>query len=209
MKHLNIKHYIWAVSVLSIIVWAVLLIINRIEINATIDIIWKAIRLIPTVVTIDLLTWYIFSKWAWKWQIFQKWLVPYPFIQGTWRGAIKTTWDETEMNIPIYLVINQSFISLSCVMISKEMKSKSYSTDFIIDQDNQTISIIYSYISETKISVRERSPIHNGTAILEIISEKERKMVGKYWTDRKTIGEIELKYSCHDLLKEYPRDIET
>ena len=73
-------------------------------------------------------------------------------------------------------------------MKSKESTSKSQA--FNIYQDGEDWVLVYTYINEPKMLERGHSNIHYGTCVLEI-TDKDR-LIGKYYTDRKTVGEIEL-----------------
>lgn len=154
--------------------------------------------LIPKVVTADLVVFYSFTKWLWKIKVFRKWLVPFPNINGTWKGKIlprsKSENDSKSKFIDVTLIIHQTFFSISCVMLSKEMTSHSYSSNFIIDPDNQIQRLIYSYLSEPIQAVRDKNTIHNGTAILDIYKTTKSTMTGSYWTDRNTSGQIVLDF---------------
>ena len=43
-----------------------------------------------------------------------------------------------------------------------------------------------------RLQVRGRSPIHYGAVWLRIIDEPTKKIIGHYWTDRESTGEMEL-----------------
>lgn len=163
------------------------------------DPVWSAITKIPTVITIDFGFWLFFVKWAWKWKIFQGWLVPFPVLEGTWEGVMRSTWfDPASGNslppIPLVLIIRQSFLSINCSMHTEEASSISYSADIIIDSETKRTQLIYHYTNRPQVSVRHRSEIHDGTALLYVINDKPREMKGEYWTSRKTTGDIELKF---------------
>jgi hypothetical protein len=48
------------------------------------------------------------------------------------------------------------------------------------------------YRNEPRFQVRERSAIHYGAVWLKVIDEPLKKVIGHYWTDRETAGEMEL-----------------
>lgn len=169
-----------------------------------VDPVWNAIRKIPTVITIDFGVWLFFSKWAWKWKIFQGWLVPFPVLEGTWSGVMKSTWidpatGKTATPIPFTLVIKQSFLSVSCAIYTKESSSTSYSSEILVDKETKRKQFIYHYANRPQASVRDHSEIHDGTAVLDIIGDKLLEMRGEYWTSRKTTGDIEIKFISKEL----------
>lgn len=196
MKHFNVKAFLWIVVPVSIIVWIFLVVFTE----AGADPILNAIKRIPTVITIDFGLWVLFMKWAWKWNIFQGWLVPFPVLEGIWTGHLRSTWVDPESGktlppIPISLVIRQSFLSISCAISTKESSSISYSADIIVDKDRRRTQFICHYTNRPQASVRNRSEIHDGTALLDIINDDAKEMKGEYWTSRKTTGDIEVKFS--------------
>ena len=66
----------------------------------------------------------LFDKWVWHWKIFYPWLVSTPYIDGTWKGKINSSWanpktkQKTE-SIDAYLVIRQRFSKVYAKLITK------------------------------------------------------------------------------------------
>ena len=210
MKNLNVKAFIWVLVLLSVLIWAVVLYITGAELEVT----WKAMRQLPTVVSIDVVLWLLFVKWGWKCRMFQKWLVPFPCLEGTWEGTIQTIWNDPETRnipgtVPVILVIKQSFIAISCVMYSQEMTSRSYAAEFLIDTEANSKKITYTYTSTPRVTVRDRSVVHDGTALLDIITSPDFALRGEYWTNRKSAGEITLRFRSKELLQGFPNDLVT
>ncbi|MCX5727202.1 MAG: hypothetical protein NT030_08630 [Candidatus Saganbacteria bacterium] len=205
MKNLNTKIFIWIFVIVSVIIWWLVILNSGYKVTGA----WNAIKLLPTVVTIDAIIWVIFTKWGWKIKIFQSWLVPFPCLEGTWKGIIKTTWKDPTTGaspapITIYLVIRQSFLHISCVMYSEEMESASFSAEFMIDSETNIKRLAYNYISKPKEAFRERSSIHYGTVLLTIVSQPKYSLKGGYWTDRKSTGDIELQFKTRKLIESFP-----
>ena len=67
------------------------------------------------------------------------------------------------------------------------------------------LGLVYSYISNPIQTVKERSPQHYGTIAFDIIEKPERKLIGEYWADRKTTGQVELTYWKKIKLEQYPK----
>jgi hypothetical protein len=208
MRNLNIKYLLYLLLGISGTAWFAVAAYSQVDLTNFIDF----IKLLPKVVTIDLILIGIFVKWAWKWRIFKDWLVPFPNLEGTWQGVIHSSWiDQKTGNkvapIPCILSIKQSFAKISCVMRTAEMTSFSFAEDFRIEADNQIRQFCYSYTSKPLPSVTDRSPIHEGTIVFSIIGKPVKKLSGYYWTARRTTGEIELTYRCKDILEELPDDL--
>lgn len=173
---------------------------------------WETIKLLPEVVTVYTVLYLIFVKWAWRFPVFQGWLVPYPDLQGTWQGLLQTTWQHPETGItpppiPMVLVIKQSFETISCVLYTKESSSYSSAALLSEEDDSGIKRLSYVYTNTPELTARGRSPIHAGAAILRIITNPERSLQGEYWTNRKTTGTISLKFRSKKCLENLPDDL--
>lgn len=138
----------------------------------------------------------------WKCKIFQKWLVLIPNLNGVWTGYIASDWinPTTGEKIPVILTtltIKQSLFITSCVIKTQESKSRSILSSFVIDEDNQIMQLAYTYQNEPDQNIQERSRMHFGTAVLDIsIQNGGYVLEGKYWTNRKTSGQM--TFSCQE-----------
>lgn len=204
MKNLKLEWVLWIFLILSAIIWFAIAQIQDLDLTTFKDF----IRPIPDVVTFDLILSFLFVKWGWRWKYFQGWLVPFPDLTGTWLGTIQSEWrteDGSRLDpIPAVLTINQTFSHISCVLRTSEMESHSYVEGFYIDKDRQIRKLCYSYTSTPKITLRERSTPHDGTALFSIIGKPVERLEGEYWTQRQTIGSINMKYKSRDIIDSLP-----
>lgn len=209
MRSVNIKKNIWSILVVSGILFLLLAHIKKISLlNA-----WEYSKLIPEIALGDFIIFTIFANWLWKWPIFRNWLVPYPNLNGTWVGEIRSDWVNNETGkrippIPAMITIQQTFFNISCVMRTGEMRSDSYVEGFQIDKERQIKQLAYSYQSRPNLTLQERSTPHDGTTVLEIIESPELKLKGRYWTERKTTGELIFQFQTSETLEELPPDIQ-
>lgn len=208
MNYLNKKYYIWLLIGFSVFVYLIILYLFPIT-NKTL---FNYLKPISIVVALDIIFVFIFSKYIWKWKLLYNWLVPFPNLNGTWRGFIKSTWVDPKTNkrpepIPVILTIKQSLLSISCVMRTQEMESYSFISGFVINQDNQILRLVYSYDSIPKQTVKDRSPQHFGTMIFNITNDDERELIGEYWTGRKTTGTINLNFWKKEQLDKYQENL--
>jgi len=145
MKHLNQKYFVWIIVVLSILIYGGYLgIVVSVKERLAF---WDYIIPLSTVVLLDSIFLYFFIKRIWKWKKLYPWLIPFPNLNGTWKGHIKSTWvnpttGKSPAPIPVILTIKQSFINVSCVMRTEEMESYSFVSDFVIDRDNQILRLV-------------------------------------------------------------------
>lgn len=194
MSNLNKKLFIWLLLAVSVFVWIALAGIQAIQLND----LRALLRLFPTVVAIDSAVVGVFVKWMWKWQLFHPWLVPFPDLSGAWKGEIRSNYNETasrETHTPISatLSVRQTFIEISCVMETAEMRSASALCAFDIVPDQQQRQLAYIYCSRPKLSLIEKSAMHDGAAVFDIAGEPATRLSGRYWTTRGTSGDIEFR----------------
>jgi hypothetical protein len=194
MRNLNTKWFIWILLSISLLVWIALACIQSIRSPDLPGL----LRLFPTVVAIDCAVVGLFVKWLWKWRLLHPWLVPFPDLSGAWTGEIRssyndTTSTETPAPIPATLCVRQTFVQISCVMETAEMRSASALCTFDLDPDRQQRQLGYIYCSRPKLGLAEKSAMHDGAAIFDILDEPATKLSGQYWTTRGTRGDIELR----------------
>lgn len=209
MKSYNIKNSIWLIVSISILVLLILALINGIELSN----IWGIIKQIPNIVTIDLILISVFSLWGWKLKMFKGWLVPFNNLNGTWIGEICSSWINDEIgerveSIPAMLTIKQNFFQISCKITTKEMESHSIIEGFVIDKKSQINQLTYTYTSKPIILLQERSTTHEGSVILNIINKPDKKLLGKYWTDRKTNGTMSFDFYSNEIHEELPSHLQ-
>lgn len=188
MVRYNIGRYITALVVVSIALFlAISFFRNNLSFNG-IKNIWEDITATVTFVTLICT---LFISWAWKWKIFQGWLVPFPCLSGEWEGEIVSTYNSENSSIPIRVAIKHHFFNVQIKIKTEESNSISTCGSFDIDEDRGLKQLIYSYQNNPKATVRGRSEIHYGTTRLEI-SDDAKVLEGEYWTSRKTTGDMKV-----------------
>lgn len=183
-----------------VVIWVLVLLISGLELRIN----WEALKKFPEVFTIYSGFHLAFISWAWRLSFFHGWLVPLPDLQGTWAGTAQSTWadpatDERRPPFPVLLVIRQSFTSVSCVLYSKESSSFSSAAQIIGEEDSLPPRLSFTYSNRPKATIRDRSQMHDGAAILRIVKASPRVLEGEYWTDRKTTGDLHLLFRSKNL----------
>lgn len=180
MVKYNIKCYIAIIAILAVGFFIIYVALFNLPIIESVS---------YSITTLSVLA-FLFVSFAWKWKVFRGWLVPFPDISGKWKGHLESSYDMKGANkkIPVELSIRQTFLHIQINLSTKESKSTSIAAAFNIDHDRNIKQICYTYRNEPKAKLLEGSPIHYGTVILDI--DENDKMSGKYWTGRKTIGDI-------------------
>jgi hypothetical protein len=143
-------------------------------------------------VTVTTLLGFAFAVWGWRWRVFRYWLVTTPDLSGCWTGTIRPVQDDLEESIPAVLNVRQSLIQTSVSTWTARLKSTSFSAGVYCDDSSGEQMLAYSYTAWPYLSNRDQNPAHEGTAVLTIESDATL-LTGKYWTDRRTRGEIELR----------------
>ena len=158
----------------------------------------ELIYIIPLSITIAIFFKYIFTKFIWKYIPYSFKLFSVPYIEGDWKGSIETTYQENESsNLPknkdIKVKITQPDIFIIKVTLSTNGSISHSYGEYIEVKEDGSIYLNYSYYSNQDATVREKSPIHYGSARCKLeIKEDLLNLNGNYWTDRKTTGVIRL-----------------
>lgn len=154
----------------------------------------KALSDILTTISINIILWIVFIKWLWKLRLFYPWLVQIPNLSGKWKGTtISNLTIGNRAPIPMEITIIQTFLNVQVIIKTVESRSFSIAASFDIDKDRGQQRLIYSYLNTPRASVRDRSEIHYGSALLAFEGFVVKEMEGEYWTSRETTGEIHLK----------------
>jgi hypothetical protein len=123
----------------------------------------------------------------------------FPDLTGTWEGELVSTWTNPATGLPAAPVpatiwIRQGFFSTSIKLRTGE--STSYSTRCLLEADDEAgrFRFWYSYDNNPQAQYRHHSARHEGVAWLELdIDTDPERLVGCYYTDRKTSGDIDVR----------------
>jgi hypothetical protein len=190
IKH-NLRTFAYTIFGLGFLTYSIIFLITQELDNINYN---NAIKHISTTISINIMLWTIFIKWAWKFKIFYPWLVQVPNLSGQWEGSLKSNWDGGKLDpIPTKVTIKQSFLHIQIRNKTGESKSNSVGASFDIDEERGIQRLFYSYVNTPKSNVRDRSEIHYGTTLLHFDRFDVDSLEGEYWTSRETTGELELK----------------
>ena len=110
-----------------------------------------------------------------------------PKLKKEYIGTLVSTYDNSKRDVKI--IIKQNLFETKIIFESNESSSKSITANFYDEYGTKMLS--FGYINNPKAIYKDRSPIHYGMCILEI-NDKDH-LVGQYFTDRDTRGDIELQ----------------
>lgn len=203
MKNIKKEALLWVQLGSFVAIWAAVLYLS----GTGLSINWEAVKKMPDAVTLYVTLAFVFTKWLWRLPLFQDWLVPFPNLQGTWNGELKSTWKDADGRtippIPATLVIRQTFSSVSCALFTQESESYSAAAQISRDEESETLHLNYNYSNRPKATIRDRSAIHDGAAHLRIIERPGRALEGEYWTGRCTTGEMSFKFRSRALVDNF------
>lgn len=208
MKNIRQEAFVWLQVVLIAGLWTVIVLLT----SSRTQLGWEAIKAIPDVVTAYAVIVLVFVKWGWRWRLFAKWLVPFPDLQGTWVGTIRSTFSadstaQTVSAIRATLVIRQTFASITCVLYTSESESHSTAAALTESEEGGVVRLSYMYLNRPRVTVRDRSAIHDGSALLTLARSSVNSLVGEYWTSRKTTGELEFSFHSRALSEAHIADM--
>lgn len=123
----------------------------------------------------------IFNKFAWKWL---RWMHDVPVLAKEYNGTLVSDFDGVEHSGNI--VIDQTFLSLIIKLKTNESSSRSLTATFSNTQGIQFL--IYTYQNDPRAEIQDRSPMHYGTAMLDV--SNPAILEGNYYTGRKTRGSM-------------------
>lgn len=184
------KYYMWMLVLSVLFVYGLLFVctqdIKQIDPKGMLEI-------LPTTVTIELILYWLFTKWIWKWKFLHPWLVVVPDLSGKWEGEIYYKWNGQEGVRQTRVEIKQSFNHILVLLSTVESNSHSVTSSFDIDDKRGICNLYYTYVNEPHVNIQDRSAIHYGTIRFYINQDNEDTLTGDYWTSRDTKGTIQLK----------------
>jgi hypothetical protein len=183
---------------LTTLIWGAFLLLGGLLILEGTQITTGLFKPCGTVVTIIAFALLIFDKWLWSFHFLHPWFVDRPYLKGTWKGTLKSTYvqPETKEEIPpieVYLVIRQTFSAIHMRLISRESSSESMANNIPRGEDG-VYSLASVYRNTPNIAHRGRSPIHHGAMLLRVEGDPPASLSGDYWTDRLTVGEVQFTH---------------
>lgn len=176
--------HISAILLIAAGVWGVALLLAGVPVTAA----W--FKPFSMVVGVLVLAMSAVERWLWRIRWLRPWLFNMPDLNGTWKVAIRPTSPESSpQNVSAYMVIRQSFSTISLRLLTPESHSETLSAH-VVRRDDGTYGLAVVYLNTTRLQVRERSPLHSGALMLDVHGDPPDSLAGQYWTDRLSQGEI-------------------
>lgn len=128
----------------------------------------------------------VFNKWAWKWK-WLHWIHDVPVLARNYNGTFISDYDDVKRFG--MLVINQTFLTVTVQLKTDESNSRSLTASFIEVQSVK--HLIYNYQNDPRAEIQDRSPMHYGTAMLNV--SNPMILEGNYFTGRKSRGSMKFE----------------
>ena len=125
----------------------------------------------------------LYATILWRINPFEK----VPKLKKEYIGTLISTYDNTKRDVKIF--VKQNLFETKIVFESNESSSKSITANFYDEYGTQMLS--FGYINNPKAIYKDKRPIHYGMCVLDI--KDQNHLVGQYFTDRGTRGDIELQ----------------
>lgn len=155
------------------------------------------LRLYGLVVAVVSFLFVLFDRFIWK--VLRK--VPsvnavfkHPVLHGTWKGTFESSYvysgtGEREGPAEAYLIVRQTYSSIHLEFFTRRSPSESIACE-LKRKTNGRYKIYTIYENEPPPLSRGTSPIHHGGMIFSVVGDPASALVGSYWTDRETYGEL-------------------
>jgi len=179
------KHFTCLIAV-GAVVWAILLFLDGVPVSGAL------IRPFSSAVTAVVIAWKLFDKWMWRWRVFRWWFVSIPDIQGTWKGTLASNWQRSGEAIrdqQVFFTVKQSYSSIRAQLFTAESASQTLVAAIAQEGEAFVLSSIYRNIPRI-LQRGSKSPMHFGAVRFELAGNPPYSMIGEYWTDRDTKGEL-------------------
>lgn len=140
--------------------------------------------------------WTFYFTSGWKSCIFNK-LFYRPNLNGTWGGKLISDWkDENGDTVPpkdFFIVIRQSFLRIHFTTFTDNFIGFSYAETFNLKKETGLKNVAYLYRKDTSLS-NDEDLREGATELRLIISENSKRLEGKYWSNTKTQGKINVEF---------------
>lgn len=199
MKKDELKLLVTISIVLSAILGVIYIVVLKKELN-----IKEGFRAVSFGLTTTTLFWTFHFSYGWKIWCLNK-IFYRPNLNGTWSGLLKSDYkDEYGKgldDIEFYIVIRQSFLRIHFTTFTDSFIGTSYSETISLKKETGLKNVAYLYRKET--SQDDNDFLQEGAAELRLIDSEIRKLEGKYWSNRKTNGKIDVKFISEKIVDSF------
>ena len=172
--------------------------------GGTVNAEWLRFYSIAVLVALAVLT--LWERYIWRLPISQKIGSVPRDISGTWKGTLTSFWKNPETGQSpspktVYLVVRQTAVMVSIVLLTDESKSKSSLAKITVN--DVFTSLTYMYLNRPDSRFEYKSRMHHGSTSLDISGQPPTRLRGRYWTDRDSRGELDFKEHRNHLIEDF------
>lgn len=136
------------------------------------------------VIAITAIILYVYDKWLWIINPFES----TPKLKGSYTGKLIYNYNEKSKRKNIKVDIAQTSLKVRIKITTNEITSNTITSDIV--EENGDYVLYYTYLTNPSSQYSAQNPIQYGTC--RLIQTDKGKLEGRYWTSRKTIGDIKL-----------------
>lgn len=182
-----LKVFVW----LTALIWLVSFIVQWHFLGAeVIAAVWRSFTL---ALSVAIVLFGFFSRLNWSSSQLARWMRR-PTVHGVWLGALHSSYRPAGSSplpdIPIVLVIRQTYLSLSIVSFTEKQDGESKLEAIV--QDAKTDATRLHYIYELRRLYEGENKLTTGAGELKLL-ESGKRLKGHYWTNSPTHGDLDLK----------------
>lgn len=130
---------------------------------------------------------FLYDKFLWKINP----LDSTPRLGGKYTGTIEYTDNNQKKRKSTKVIITQTSLKVMVKITTNEITSNTITSNLI--EENGEYVLYYTYITNPRSRYSDENPIQHGTC--RLTKTGVNTLEGKYWTSRKTIGDIKLTRS--------------
>ncbi|BDU51036.1 hypothetical protein [Haliovirga abyssi] len=170
----NLKWYIKSIIIISIIIY---LLVDKMFVDKSI------LENIGKTISIVIVLSMSYIHFFWKFNPLSK----TPKLHKEYDGFLISEFDGNKREAKIRIV--QNLFAIQIYLKTDESESKAIMSKIYTEYGEKFL--VYYYLNTPNANVRNRSEIHYGICRLKI--ENRDRLTGQYFTDRKTLGDIEFE----------------
>lgn len=127
----------------------------------------------------------LYNGFLWRYNPLEK----IPKLMGKYNGILEYNFSGEIEKKGTFVIIKQTLLSIKVQITTNEITSNTIVGNLL--KENDEYVLYYTYITNPKSKYSNENPIQYGTCRLS--TNIKDKLIGTYWTSRKTIGDIELE----------------
>jgi hypothetical protein len=149
---------------------------------------------------------WLWEHWIWHFAYVQKARGVPRDIRGTWSGDLDSFWsDPTTGDKPatkrVFLVVRQTWSTVRVTLLTDESRSTSSSAS--LGGLDGEYELFYTYLNQPDNRIEHRSRMHHGSTVLQVVDRPATRLKGRYWTDRDSRGELDMKDRRSQVVEDY------